>query len=145
MEEFEVANKLFKEWNVLSWAGASITLVVLLVLIKKYLFSGFGVALNNLTKTLITLETERARTITRTDMNLTALSEEIKKTSERIQALATTIIQNREYCGNRIELVEQRFLESIRKVDMKIIDMYQVMTKLSQTTQQSLDQLEDKD
>lgn len=145
MELFEVANRLFKEWNILSWAGATITLIVLLVFIKKYLFSNFGMALNNLTKTLITLETERARTMTKTDMNVTALLEEIKKTSERIQALATTIVQNREHCGNRIERVEQHFLESIQKVDMKIIDMYQVITKLSQTTQQSSDQSEDED
>ncbi len=123
MNEFEVATQLMKEWNVPSWIGTIVTLVLVMVLIKKYLLNGVGTKVYTLAEKIVTLEKERVSTQIKTEVDLRSLVEGIKK-------MSTLVYESRDHSGDRINLVEQRILQRVHELDEKVCDTHKTTIEL---------------
>ena len=128
MEEFEVATQLMKEWNVPSWIGTIVTLVLVMVLIKKYLLNGVGTKVYTLAEKIVTLEKERVSTQIKTEVDLKTLVCEIQKVS-------AAILQDRDHYGDRITLTEQHILDTIRPLSEKVGATHQAVMELFKVTE----------
>ncbi len=124
MTDIEVLSKLIQDSNIGGWIGGIFSIIILLIIIKKYIFNGFGVTITTLIKDYLTLEETRVATLTKTEKDIHDLITELKRITE-------FILQDRETYSTRIGNVETRIdnikttlIQEIQEVDTKVCHIH---------------------